>query len=155
MTLSRGRLEAAQPTKAPKWSVLQRRPNPTRPLQFPDFWPLLPSAPTHEKLGAATLVSRTGVQSNPCQEGGRLQLVKGWGAQPLSKGSVGKKLWGFRVSTFDHSVGGSRGAGRHGASCLALPRLCVRILFGSGSSGSFGSEVAVAQPSPKTLGLRD
>ena len=56
---------------------------------------------------------------------------------------------------WDHSVGGSRGAGRHGASCLALPRLCLRILFGSGSSGSFGSAVAVAQPSPKTLGLRD
>ena len=63
-----------------------------------------------------------------------IQVVKRWGVQPLQQGSAGKTL-GFRVSPLYHSVGGARGVGMHGASRLALPRLRVRVLCRTGLRG--------------------
>ena len=57
-------------------------PNPTQ-LQFLDFRPRLPAAPSREGLGGPTLVKRAGSTREglsgvqPCQEGRLLQLVKG------------------------------------------------------------------------------
>ena len=43
-----------------------------------------------------------------------------------------------KVFYLDHSVGGAGGAGRHGASRLALPTLLVRVLGRLRTPGRFG-----------------
>ena len=78
--------------------------------------------------------------------------------QPLVKGrELTAKNPPVYGSYFYHSVGGARGAGRHGASRLALPRLRlrVRVLCRKQSSGRFGLRMAVVEPSAKTLGFRE
>ena len=80
------------------------------PVEFPEFRPLLPAAPTREGLGGAT------------QEG-RLQVVN---VQPCAG-----KLWGLYLGTTPWEVP------RGGKHCLALPRR-MRVFCRSQSSGRFG-----------------
>ena len=86
------------------------------------------ASPTREGLG----------WFNPCQEGGRLQLVKGWGVQPLSKKGAGSKP--RRVGEVQPWSGRGPSPSREELSfqisnhCCQLPQVVVRTLSKRGPS---------------------
>ena len=106
------------------------------------------ASPTREGLG----------WFNPCQERGRLQLVKGWGGQPLSKKGAGSKP--RRVGEVQPWSGRGPSPSREELSfqifnhCCQLLQVVVRTLSKSGPSpcreGLGGSRRG---PSPGREGL--
>ena len=152
------------------------------PLQIVNVWGV-PSlnfwgaAPTREGLGGvlslscwAAIPSREELGGfNPCPFREPVQIVKGWGVQPLSRGQAApnreglggatlvermcrQKTFGFRVYPLYHR--GRCPKGRHAwcqsPSYTSAPR--TRFLPPRSSAAS-GSAVAVVEPSAKTLGV--